>query len=226
MEGKEKVKRTVSTSLAAGASLRLRILSGFYKLNIKILQKFAVVYLHMSEGHHGNFETPKIPSGIAEGGAPLTAQPKVTGGEHVRPNVASGHDARLSSLSREPNETAHLAAIRKRLGESYTGETGRAKTGTGEYPAEAQEQNEFTPEQQHLIAMGDIGAKLALLEIHPEDRQEIFEKLAQNPEATIKVGGAHMATTSFTPVGSQADSPAVDSLASLAYTRAGVAFLP
>jgi hypothetical protein len=32
--------------------------------------------------------------------------------------------------------------------------------------------------------------------------------------------------TSFTLVGSQADLPAVDSLASLAYTRAGVSFLP
>jgi hypothetical protein len=32
--------------------------------------------------------------------------------------------------------------------------------------------------------------------------------------------------TSFTPVGSQADLPVVDSLTSLAYTRAGVSFLP
>jgi hypothetical protein len=49
------------------------------------------------------------------------------------------------------------------------------------------EHKEFSPQEQQFIAMGEIGAKLAELHVGGEERQKVFEQLAENPEGTALV---------------------------------------
>jgi hypothetical protein len=49
------------------------------------------------------------------------------------------------------------------------------------------EGKEYSPQEEQFIAMGEIGAKLADLHVGGEERQKIFERLAENPEGTALI---------------------------------------
>ena len=95
-------------------------MSGYYNLNIKILQKFAIVYVYMPEGHNGNFDKgQRPPAGEQQARA---AEKIITDAQRKTPR-ASFDAARLFGANTHDQD--RLTEVRKSFQEEYGQKRGR-----------------------------------------------------------------------------------------------------